>query len=253
VFTTAAIVAGLLAAVVIGLSKTAIPGGGMLATPLLATVVSGRLIAGLTLPLLLVADLFAVRWYGRHARHDVLRPLVGPVLVGFAAGTAFYVGVGSGGRTFDIALGAMILVLVLLQLQRMITNRPPAHATPATARAVGVSGGFTTFVSNASGPVLNTYLSGIGLEKQTLLGTNAWFFFSVNLAKVPVYLAIMKFAGGRAFFTADSLRFDLLVVPAIFVGVFGGKWLAPRIPQRSFSYAVVTLAGLASLKLLLGL
>ncbi|HTH05990.1 MAG TPA: hypothetical protein VL916_08970, partial [Ilumatobacteraceae bacterium] len=62
-FTTEAIVIGAIAAVVVGFSKTAIPGAGLLAVPLVASIVQGRLIAGASLPLLLVADVFAVSWY----------------------------------------------------------------------------------------------------------------------------------------------------------------------------------------------
>ena len=61
-FTAEAIVIGAIAAFVVGFSKTAIPGAGLLAVPLVASIVEGRLIAGASLPLLLVADMFAVSW-----------------------------------------------------------------------------------------------------------------------------------------------------------------------------------------------
>ena len=74
-FTAGALLIGALAAFAVGVSKTGLPGGALIATPLLATVFDGRLIAGGTLPILLVADVFAVAWYRQHARWDVLRPL----------------------------------------------------------------------------------------------------------------------------------------------------------------------------------
>ncbi len=251
-FTTGNLLIGVVAALIIGLSKTAIPGGGLLATPLFAMVVSGRLIAGVMLPVLLVADLFAVSWYRGNRRSDVLRPLLAPVAVGFAGGCTFYAVVGSGGRVLDVCIGLIVMVMVLLQVLRMVRKTPPADATPLLTNVVGVTGGFTTFVANAAGPVLNTYFTGLGLAKQPLIGTSSVFYFCVNLAKVPVYLLLGMLVAGGPFFTADSIRFDAALIPAVVAGVFGGRWLLPRIPQRVFSMVVLVLAFLAAIKLLIG-
>ena len=66
----------LIAAFMIGISKTAIPGGGLLATPVVAVTFHGRGLPGATLGILLMADVLAVRTYRQTARWDVLRPLV---------------------------------------------------------------------------------------------------------------------------------------------------------------------------------
>jgi uncharacterized protein len=251
-FTSSHLIIGFIAALIIGLSKTAIPGGGLLATPLLATVVSGRLIAGTMLPLLLIADVFAVTWFGRHARRDVLRPIVPTVILGFGAGTLFYVLLGSGGRVLDIVIGSTILLLVIIQSARIIRSTPPKPATPQITRVVGATGGFTTFVSNAAGPIMNTYLTGIGLPKEEMVGTSSWFYFGVNFLKVPVYSAIGWFAAGGSFFTSNTLRFDAAVAPGVAAGLLGGRWLLPRIDQRTFNIVVLVLAGIGATKLLIG-
>jgi len=252
VFTAANLFLGLLAALLIGLSKSAVPGAGLLAAPLLAAVVSGRAIAGTMLPMLLLADLFAVHWYGTHVRRDVLRPLVGSVAVGFAAGAAFFVVVGSGGRTLEIVLGAIIIALVALQFVRLVRRSPPVVGTPAITGSTGVVGGFTTFVANAAGPVLNTYFVGLGLPKDDLMGTSAWFYFAVNAAKIPIYLAIGRWAAGGAFFTTESLRYNLVLAPAVVFGALVGRRLLAVIPQRVFTNLVLILAGLAAIKLVAG-
>lgn len=253
VFTTSHILLGLAAAIIIGLSKTAVPGGGLLATPILAMVVSGRLIAGTTVPLLLVADVIAVYWFGRNARRDVLLPIARSVALGFVAGTLFYVFVGAAGRSFDVVLGVTILVLVALQLLRFVRKSPAVDPSPAITNVVGVTGGFTTFVANAAGPVINTYFVGIGLQKDELIATSAWFYFGVNATKVPVYVGIQTWASGGKFFTANSLRYDLLLAPIVIVAMFVGRWLLHRIAQRTFTIAVLVLAAIASTKLILGL
>ncbi len=250
-FTTSALIAGAIAALVVGLSKTALPGAGLIATPILATVTTGRALPGLTLPILLTADLFAVWWYRRHARWDLLKPLTFFVGLGFAAGTAFFVAVGKSTRTLDISIGVIILVMVAAQVLRVLRRSSPVEPTLAAAAGYGAAGGFTTFVSNTAGPVMNTFLVRLGLNKNEMVGTSAWFYFAVNLAKIPVYLAIGTWSSGGHFFSADSLRFDALVVPAVLVGVFGGRKLFDKLPQGLFLGLVLVLSAAGALKLLL--
>lgn len=245
-----ALALGALAALVVGLSKTAIPGAGLLSVPLVAGVVEGRLIAGASLPLLIFADLFAVTWYRQHARWDLLRPLVVWVAVGFAAGVAFYVAVGSSVRPIDVAIGVIILAMVALQAWRLWRRSSTRPATARDAALYGSAGGFTTFVSNSAGPVMNTYLVGLGLGKEEQVGTSAWFYFVVNVSKIPLYLALGFLTDGGHFFTGASLAWNLAVAPAIVVGVFAGKWLLPRMSPQHFVLAVLALSAAGGLRLL---
>jgi uncharacterized protein len=213
-------------------------------------VVSGRLIAGLTIPILILADAFAIRWYSDERRTDVLKPLVPSVIAGFVLGTAFYVVIGSGGRVLDVMIAVIVLAMVAIQSFRMIRGSEAVEATPALTNSVGALGGFTTFVANAAGPVLNTYFTGLGLPKLQMMGTSAVFYFAVNLAKVPVYALIGLLASGGPFFTAASLGFNAALVPAVLAGVYGGRWLLPRIPQRTFTILVLVFSAAASIRLL---
>src|SRR3954451_16307834 len=138
------------------MSKTAFPGAALVATPLIATIVSGRLIPGTTLPILLAADVFAVTWFSRHARWVVLRPRLVSVSVGFAAGAAFFAIVGSSTRPIEVVIGASVLLMVVIQVWRMYRRLVPVRTTGANAGRYGSTGGFTTFVANAAGPILNT-------------------------------------------------------------------------------------------------
>jgi len=217
---------------------------------LLATVFEGRMIAGGTLPILIVADLFAVGWYRQHARWDVLRPLAVWIAVGYAFGVAFFVAVGSATGSIEVTIGVIVLAIVALQMYRMWRGNPPGGATTTLAAAHGTIGGFTTFVANAAGPVINTYLVRLGLPKHEMVGTSAWLYFIVNLSKIPLYLAVGAWASGGAFFTCEALLYDLAVVPAVFVGAFSGRALFHRIPQRLFAMVVLVLSALGAVKLL---
>lgn len=250
VFTTFAILIGLLAAIIVGLSKTALPGAGLVAIPLVATVVEGRLLPGTTLPILIVADLFAVTWYGKHARWDLLKSLSSWVSIGFAAGISFFIVVGAATRGLEIVIALIILVMVGLQLYKLTTGSSALPSTQSSG-VYGLAGGFTTFVSNAAGPVMNTYLASLKLSKEQMVGTSAIFYFAVNVSKIPFYLALGKWSDGGQFFTWDSLKYDLMIVPGIFLGVFLGRKLFEKIPQKVFLLAVLVLSGLGALKLLL--
>jgi uncharacterized protein len=251
VFTTGNLILGSLAAVLIGLSKTALPGTGLVATPLIAVFVSGRAIPGTILPVLIAADVFAVSWYHQHARWDLLRPMIVSVTVGFAAGATFFAVVGSSTRPIDIVVGASIVLMAGLQAWRLVRQQQPAAPTPRAAALYGTTGGFTTFVANAAGPVMNTYLVRLGLGKEAMIGTSTWFYFTVNLAKIPVYLVLGEWSSGGRFFTSTSLAFDAALLPALLIGVFGGKKLFHRLPDRGFLIAVLVLSTAGAVKLLL--
>ena len=74
------------AALLIGFSKTGMPGVGILVVPMLASAFGGRPSVGTMLPMLIFGDCFAVYWYKQHARWDKLRELIPWVLGGMALG-----------------------------------------------------------------------------------------------------------------------------------------------------------------------
>lgn len=248
--TTGGLVAGATAAFIVGLSKTGLPGVSLAAIPLIALVVEGRLIPGATLPLLIVADLFAIYWYRRFARWDLLRGLTPSIGVGFVLGMAFFIVIGAATRQLERSIGIILLVVVLLQMWHMIREATPNLGRWAIA-GFGAAGGFTTFVANAAGPVINTYLAALRLPKSELLGTAAWLYFVVNLAKIPFYVAIGAWSEGGVFFTAESLLWNLTLVPAIVLGVAVGRQIYHRIPQRQFLFAVLALSAIGSLVLVI--
>lgn len=250
-FTAGALLAGALAAFIIGFSKTAVPGAALLAVPLFALVFEGRLIAGGTLPILVIGDVFAVSWYRRHADWRVIRAVAPWLGVGFVAGIGFFVAVGAATRPVEVAIGLIVLAIVGIQILRLVRrDAATATATTGAAAVYGTTGGFTTFVANAAGPVINTYLVAWRLPKAALVGTSAWLYLLINLSKIPLYLALGAWTSGGAFFTADSLTYNALVAPGVLAGVFAGRALFPHLPERIFLGLVLTLATLGAVNLL---
>jgi uncharacterized membrane protein YfcA len=112
------------------------------------------------------------------------------------------------------------------------------------AAGYGVSAGFATTVANAAGPVMNLYLLARRLPKQEFVATGAWFFFAVNLIKLPVY-------AGHGLIDRRSLIHDAWLVPAVVAGALLGRTVLRRLPQQTFEVLVMALTvGAAALLLL---
>lgn len=246
---------GVAAALLIGFSKTGLPGIGILVIPLMAAVFGGRMSVGATLPLLIFGDIFAVLWYRHHARWDKLWGLIPWVLLGIVLGAIllWVTGEASGTKdALDVVIGVLVLAMLALNLVRL---RYPDKLVPTTRGAVvttGIAAGFSTTVSNAAGPIMSIYMTGNGLKKNEFMGTTAWYFFIFNLTKLPIYAFLSFVLPNRPMVTEDTLFFNLVMFPVIVGGAFIGKLLLPHISQKVFDTLVLVLAAAAAIKLILG-
>jgi uncharacterized membrane protein YfcA len=111
------------------------------------------------------------------------------------------------------------------------------------AAGYGLSAGFATTVANAAGPVMNLYLLARRLPKTEFVATGAWFFFVVNLVKLPIY-------AGHGLIDRRSLLFDLALAPSVVVGALLGRALLHRMPQAIFDKLVMALTVCAAVLLL---
>ncbi len=233
-----------LAALLVGFSKTGLPGAAIPAVALMAEAFRDdtRLSVGAMLPILLVGDLLALAYYRRHAHWGRLWELFPYVLVGMVPG--YLVLWLTPGDRLRVLLGAIILCLLGVQLARQWF---PWHSLPDRRWLIGSTGllsGFGTTVGNAAGPVMSIYLVSQRLEKQEFLGTAGWFFFLVNSSKIPLYVAL-------GMITPATLRLDAMLVPLVVLGALLGVLVARRIPQKMFNFLVLLLAALAALRLVL--
>lgn len=248
-------IVGIVAALTVGVTKTGIPGIGILIVPLMAIVFGGRLSVGATLPLLIFGDIFAVTWYRQHARWDNLRGLLPWVMIGIAVGTGLLWYTGTQGSRVDwlnVIIGVIVLVMMLISLARRYWGDKLVPSSSIGLVSTGVLAGFSTTVSNAAGPVMSIYLSGmVRLSKNEFMGTSAWYFFIFNLTKLPLYAFLTLVLPSKPMVSGTTLLFDLIMLPVIIIGAFLGKWLLPRISQSLFDNVVLVLAGVAALKLIL--
>ncbi|MER8157104.1 sulfite exporter TauE/SafE family protein [Streptomyces sp. NPDC094472] len=239
------------ASILVGFSKTAVSGANTVSLAIFAAVLPARESTGVLLPLLIVGDLLAVRTYRRHAHWGTLVRLFPAVAAGVVVGTAFLVWAGD--AEVRTSIGAILLLMAGVTVWR---RRAAARAAaPATSDAdgagarlkagsYGVLGGFTTMVANAGGPVMSLYLLSAGFRKLGFLGTSAWFFLIVNVAKVP-------FSVGLGLIDGRSLLLDALLALFVLPGAYIGKACVDRINQRLFERLVIGATVLGGLQLLL--
>jgi uncharacterized membrane protein YfcA len=233
---------GAIAAMLVGLSKTGVPGAAIPAVLLTAEAFAGEesLSVGALLPMLLVGDLFAVRFYRKHTQWNRLWRLLPFVVIGMIPGALVLKYVDHG--QFRLILGWLVLMLLGLELCRRRFNWTDVPKRWWFAATMGLLAGFGTTVGNAAGPVMGIYLISQGLRKEQFMGTAAWFFFIVNAAKLPIYASL-----GRI--TPATLQFDLVMIPIVVVAALVGRRLFSIIPQKVFDPLVLALAGISALRL----
>ena len=231
------------AALMVGFSKTGMPGGAIPAVALMAEAFRDdtKLSVVALLPMLILGDLFAVAYYRRHAQWDRLWKLVPFVALGMIPG--YFVLRLSNSDSLRTVIGVIIIVLLLIEVARKHLGW---DKMPDRWWFVGTTGGlagFGTTVGNAAGPVMSIYLVSSYLDKYEFLGTAAWFFFFVNLSKLPVFYSLNMI-------TPATLMFDLIIAPAVVVGALVGVTVLKRIPQAVFNSLVLALAGIAALRMI---
>ena len=227
-------------AVAIGVSKTALPGVTTLAVAIFAAVLPARASTGTILLLLLVADAVAITTYWRDADWTTLRRLVPGVLAGVLLGAVF-LGV-AGDRVTKVFIGVLLLVLIAVTLLLMRRPRPPQVQGRVGRAVYGTLAGFTTMSANAGGPVMSMYLLASDFAVTSFLGTSAWFFFLVNVVKLP-------FSVGLGVIRPETLWIDLVLAPVVLASAYGGRLLAARMDPDLFGRIVTVLTVLSSLYL----
>lgn len=233
-----------IAAFAVGISKTAIPGVTTLSVVIFATVLPAKESTGALLLLLMAGDAFALWAYRRHADWATLVKLIPAVAIGLALGATFMAFADN--SSVRRVIGVILLVLVAITVRRRYFSRAEASANATRLARIGYGslGGFTTMVANSGGPVMSMYFIAARFPVKAFLGTAAWFFAIINVAKLPISI-------GLGLVTPGSLLLDLLLLPALIVGAFVGRWIAHRIQQSVFEVLVLVLTVLGAIYLLI--
>ena len=242
-------------ALLVGITKTGLPGLGTVVAPIMATAFPVRASVAIVLPLLIVADVVAIVYFRRHVVRSYLVKLVPAALGGIVAGAVLL-------RVIDDTQLRLLIALIVvttvgagavatwrpLRRLRGTAERPPARqgeaagSRAAVAITLGILAGATSMISNASGSILTAYLLAMRLPKHEFMGTGAWYYFILNLLKVPFHLAIGTMTGA-------TLALNAVAAPVVLAGAALGVLIVRRLPERAFRAAAMGLAVLAAANL----
>jgi uncharacterized membrane protein YfcA len=225
-----------------GMSKTGVHGAGMLAVPLLANVFGGQTSSGIMLPMLVMADVFGVWYYHRHASWKHLKILFPWAALGVVLGTV--IGKYIDDSVFRIIMAIIILIslVVMLWLERGHKENIPHQKT--FAATCGILGGFTSMVGNLAGTVMAVYLLSMRLPKNAFIGTTAWFFLVVNWFKVPFHIFSWHTIN------LNTFLFDLITLPFIILGAFLGIIVVKKLSEKTYRWFIIGMTIIAALFML---
>ncbi len=218
-------------------------GVGLFHVVVFAFLFGAKASTGVVLPMLLFGDVCAVAASRQHARWDYVRRMSLPTGLGVIAGWALMHSLNE--SAYKPVIGGIILGLATMQSIRMTHPDCFSQVPHATwfVWSLGLLSGFSTMLANAAGPIIALYLVAVSLPKLELVGTTAWFFLLLNVFKIP-------FSFGLGLINLNTLSLNAALTPMIVLGLFSGRWLIHRIPQRLFDSLVLTFSAVAALRLI---
>jgi uncharacterized protein len=229
-------------ALLVGFSKTGIGGVVMIAIPILAAAFGGKMSTGIILPMLITGDILAVAYYHRHADWSGIRRLLPWTIIGLFSG--ILVGNLINDRQFTLLIATSVLiclaVLIVLEFKAGNVRIPDGLLFYAL---IGLTAGFTTMIGNVAGPIFSVYLLARRYEKQSFLGTSAWFFLLINLIKLPLQIFFWRNI------SAQTGLIGAVMIPAILIGAVLGAVVIKLIPEKPFRWLVIGMTAIAIVRL----
>ena len=224
--------------VLVGMSKAGIAGIYYAVILAMAYIFGGKASTGILLPMLIMADIFAVIYYHRSAEWKYVIRLFPWALAGVWLGT--YIGNQISDETFKTIMGVIVLIGLAFMIWKEIRNEQTVRNYPGIAVAVGLIAGFSTMVGNAAGAIVAVYLLAKKLPKNGFIGTNAWFFMLINVSKVPFHIFSWETI------TLNTFLLNICLLPAIAIGIWVGIRLVKLIPELAYRYFIILITAISA-------
>ncbi|MCU7549404.1 sulfite exporter TauE/SafE family protein [Chitinophagaceae bacterium LB-8] len=222
-----------LSALIIGLSKSGMKGLDMMNVTIMAIVFGGKASTGIVLPLLCIADVMAVNYYHRHAQWNHFWKLLPWMVVGILIGVI--IGKDLNESIFRKVMAFIIILTVVIMLLLEFYKRFTIPHNKLFVALMGLISGFTTMFGNLAGAFSSIYFLAMRMEKNDFIGTAAWVFLVINFFKLPFQFVYWNNI------TLNTLKIDLLLLPALFIGFFAGIRIVSKIKDDSYRKVVILL------------
>ncbi len=231
-----------------GVSKTSMPVIGVVAGPLLAAALTPTIASGFAVPLLIVGDVIALSRYRSYVDWPLIFRLLPGVLLGLLITAVLFTVMPI--TVITRMLGVLILMSVILEVwRRTRTDQVTEGEGESSHRRLlagffGILAGITSMAANAGGAAMSLYFANMRVTTLTFMGTSAWFFFGVNLVKIPIVVQL-------DLLTWETLTVNLLFLPALGLGALAGIFIFKRLDERRFYAIALGLSLVAALWLLI--
>ncbi len=196
-------------------------------------------------PLDMIVNLYIVARHYRHiSRPHLFRSIMPARGIGVAARIAAVQYIE--GRLLKKLFGVLVILLSIRELFRLWQNRQNTVAL-SDLKATGFvfAAGIVHGIYASGGPLLIYAVSKLDLSKAAFRSTLSavWFIFSV-------ILTASYWIAGK--FTTQTVKFLLILLPTILIGILLGEWLHHRIDEHRFKIFVFVVLLLAGLSICLG-
>jgi uncharacterized membrane protein YfcA len=233
----------LLGTFLLGMGKSGLKGLGAVIVTLMAIVFGGKQSTGVLIPMMIAADVFAVIYYHRHTQWYFLKKLLPMMVLGVLLGVWW------GGEISEYLFKRIMAVIILISVFAMIwmerTQRMKVPKHAFFSSFMGLLSGITSMIGNLAGAFTSIYLLAVRLPKNEFIGTAAWLFFIINVFKLPFHIFSWQTV------TAESLKVNLFLSPAIALGFFTGVRLVKLINNDLYRKFILVVTGVGAVFILL--
>ncbi len=217
---------------ILGVSKGGLGGTvGVLATPLMALVMPADKVIGLLLPILIIADIFAVASHWQKWDTKLIWLLIPGGIVGIILGSFLISSISP--LALKQGIGIIVILFVIYKLfERRWINTTAYHSRPWHGILAGSTAGVSSTLAHTGGPPIVIYLLLQNISPRVFVATSALYFSILNLLKVPSYIVI-------GLFDFDLFRQVIWLLPLLPLSVWVGKVMAEKIDKVIFERIVL--------------
>lgn len=230
----------------IGLSKGGL-GGPVpvsLVVPLLSTFMPVADSVAIVLPLLIFADLFALKIYWKKWDAHYIRLMLPAGLIGIVMGATLLSALAGSDNILRFLLGVLTLIAIVYKYGSSYLAQIEYTPRNWHGYLAGWLTGVGSSVANTGSPQYTVYMLLQRVTPIVFVGTATLFFAVLNLSKVPAFLAL-------GLLDVDALLSILWVLPIVPFGVWLGRRLLDLIDPVTFERLLIGLLTIVALHLII--